>query len=318
MESKNSSLSQNQDLIHIDYILNINNHSYYIDILLRGTFMDKIRDEDLEQINQFTRDRIGINTLERYTGSQLNDFQPYILLTNFFKYVKQFSEILKEPIHHGSLMICCHCKKSGISIINFSVGSPMAALTMDLVAFIKPKATLMLGLCGGLRPEYEVGNYFNPIAAIREEGTSDAYMPKQSPSLSSFVIQRYVCDELEKRKLKYHTGVIHTTNVRFWEFNEEFKSRLKLSKAQAIEMECATLFVASYKRKFTLGALLLISDLPLNLDGIKTKKSSNFIYEKHMPDHVEKGIAILKQSILLQNKKVKGAYHRGQTKKPAS
>jgi AMP nucleosidase len=75
-------------------------------------------------------------------------------------------------------------------------------------------------------------------------------------------------------------------------------------------MECATLFAASYKRKFTLGALLLVSDLPLNLDGIKTKKRSEFVYDNYMKDHVEKGIAILKVARNMQFRHVKGAYHR--------
>ena len=110
----------------------------------------------------------------------------------------------------------------------------MAALVMDLLSFVKPKAVLMLGFCGGLRPEHKIGDYFVPIAAIREEGTSDAYMPIRCPSLSSFLIQRYVSEELERRKLTYFTGVIHTTNVRFWEFNEEFKEKLAQERVQQL------------------------------------------------------------------------------------
>jgi len=30
--------------------------------------------------------------------------------------------------------------------------------------------------------------------------------------------------------------------------------------------------------------------------GIKTKKSSEVVYKEHMPDHIEKGIAILKHA----------------------
>ncbi|MDR3492770.1 MAG: AMP nucleosidase [Gammaproteobacteria bacterium] len=255
---------------------------------------DELDKKDMEQINQFTRDRVGISTLERYTGSKVEDFQPYILLTNFYKYVKNFSETLEEPIHHGSAMVVCHSKNNGITIINYSVGSPMAALVIELLSFIKPKATLMLGMCGGLRPEYEVGNYFVPVAAIREEGTSDAYMPKQCPSLSSFLIQRYVCEELEKRKLTYSNGVIHTTNVRFWEFNEDFKKTLAIERAQAIDMECATLFTVGFARYVPVGALMLISDLPLKPGGVKTASSAAEVFKQHTVFHSEMGISVLK------------------------
>src|SRR5262249_28404536 len=113
-----------------------------------------------------------------------------------------------------------------------------------------------------------------------------------------------------QQKALYHIGITFTTNMRFWEFNEAFKTRLKATKAQAIEMECATLFAASYKRKFNLGALLLISNLPLNADALNTKKSSEAIYETYMADHVEKGISILKHARRMQEQHIKGAYHR--------
>src|SRR4029077_7933095 len=163
------------------------------------------------------------------------------------------------------------------------------ALVVDLCSFLPIKTSLLLGMCGGLRRRYQVGDYLVPVASIRGEGTSDFYFPPDVPALANFLMQKAVTEVLEKQKAVYHIGITFTTNTRFWEFNEEFKNRLKASKAQAIEMECATLFMASYKRKFTLGALLLVSDLPLDNAGIKTKKSSHFVFERYMKDHVELG-----------------------------
>lgn len=254
----------------------------------------KLTQENFDDIDSHTRDRIGISTLERYTGSSAAEFQPYILLTNFKLYVRAFAEIYKAPVHKGSVMRACHAPKDGISIIDCSVGSPTAALVVDLLSFIKPKAVIMLGLCGGLRDEYQVGDFFNPVAAIRNERTSDSYMPPQCPALSSFVLQRLACEELEKRKLKYHTGVIHTTNVRFWEFNEEFKASLASERAQAIDMECATLFIVGYARRVPIGALMLISDVPLKPGGIKTADSSKKLFEKYTGLHIDIGIEALK------------------------
>ncbi len=250
--------------------------------------------EALEQINQYSRDRVGISTLERYTGGAAADFQPYILLTNFKAYVNIFGEKTGQPVKQGSVMRACHSSQDNISIVDYSVGSPVAALIVELLSFIKPKAVLMLGMCGGLRKEYRVGDFFNPVAAIRGEGTSDSYMPPQCPALSSFVIQRYACEELERRGLTYHTGVIHTTNVRFWEFNEDFKKTLVEERAQAIDMECATLFTVGFAKRVPTGALMLISDLPLERGGIKTAESARMVFEKYTALHIDAGIAVLK------------------------
>lgn len=240
-----------------------------------------------------TRKQVGHNLIERYTGSPISHFQPYILLTNTKQYVDLFAKLFKLKTTEGSAMGACHNKSRGITIINYGVGSPVAALIAELLSFIKPKATIMLGLCGGLRNNYKEGDYFNPVAAIRDEGTSEAFMPHRCPSLSSFVIQRYICEELERHNKKYHNGVIHTTNVRFWEFKEEFKKRLREEKAQVIDMECATIFTVGFAYKIAIGALMLITDMPLKPSGIKTKGSAKKVFDKYAKEHIKIGVNTL-------------------------
>lgn len=249
-------------------------------------------------------------TLERYSGSNADAFQSNLLLTNFPRYVEHFAKIHSVEVTEGSMFKVAHAPSEDISILDFKIGSPAAALVIDLCSFLDIKAALLLGMCGGLRRRYKIGEYLVPIASIRAEGTSDFYFPSEVPSLANFLMQRAVTEVMEEEHGVHHIGITYTTNLRFWEYNDEFIERLKATRAQAIELECATLFTGSYKRKFTLGALLLISDLPLNRDQIKTKKSSEDIFQRFMPDHIEKGIKILKQAREMQSKKMKGAYHR--------
>jgi AMP nucleosidase len=253
---------------------------------------------------------IALQTLERYSGSPAAAFQSNLILTNFPRYVEYFAQSRQVPIVEGSMFKVAHCPQEEVTILDFKIGSPAAALVVDVCSFLPVRASVLLGMCGGLRRRYQVGEYLVPVAAIRAEGTSDYYFPIEVPALANFLMQKAATDVLERDNAIYHIGITYTTNMRFWEFNEEFKNRLKATKAQGIEMECATLFAASYKRKFTLGALLLISDLPLNHDGIKTKESSAKIFDTYTADHVEKGVKILKAARVLQAKKVKGAYHR--------
>lgn len=253
---------------------------------------------------------IAMQTLERYSGCSAELFQSNLILTNFPRYVEYFAQSRKVPIYEGSMFKVAHCPEEEVSILDFKIGSPAAALVVDICSFLPVRASILLGMCGGLRRRYVVGDYLVPVASIRGEGTSDFYFPIEVPALANFLMQKAVTEVLEEEKTTYHIGITYTTNTRFWEFNEEFKNRLKNTKAQGIEMECATLFAASYKRKFTLGALLLVSDLPLNKDGIKTKQSSQMIFDKYAQDHVEKGVKILKVAREMQSKKIKGAYHR--------
>ncbi|MEN9654520.1 MAG: putative nucleosidase, partial [Chlamydiota bacterium] len=246
---------------------------------------------------------IARQTLERYSGCEVGEFQSNLILTNFPRYVEYYAKTRGVPIKEGSMFKVAHNPAEEISILDFKIGSPAAALVVDICSFLPIRAGILLGMCGGLRRRYQVGEYLVPVAAIRGEGTSDSYFPVEVPALANFLMQRAVTEVLDQEKLAYHIGITYTTNTRFWEFNEEFKHRLKVTKAQGIEMECATLFTASYKRKFTLGALLLISDLPLNHNGVKTKQSSESVFEKYMAGHIETGVKVLQFARGMQLKK---------------
>ncbi len=255
-------------------------------------------------------EEVALETLERYSGSKAKEFQPLLLLTNFPKYVEYFAQKRNVSIQEGAMFKVAHDPKKEISILDFKIGSPAAALVVDICSFLPVRAAVFLGMCGGLRRRYRVGEYLVPIASIRAEGTSDYYFPPEVPALANFLMQRAVTEVLEIEKVNYHIGITYTTNMRFWEFHIPFIQNLKDSRAHGIEMECATLFSASYKKKFTLGSLLLISDLPLNRDGIKRKKSADFVFENYTSDHVEKGILVLERAKEMQFKSIKGAYHR--------
>lgn len=259
--------------------------------------------------------QIAKDTLERYSGSDIENFGSYLLLTNFSRYIRTFAEMYQVPLMEGSMFTCAHSPNLDISIVDFKLGSAAAALIVDLCSFLpKIKAALMLGMCGGLRRHYQIGDYFVPVASIRGEGTSDFYFPSEVPALANFLIQKALTNVLDQESASYHIGITHTTNIRFWEFNEPFKEKLKETKAQAIEMECATLFAASYRRKLPLGALLLISDLPLTHEGIKTKKSSKHVFDTYTSDHLLKGVHAIHSIHEMLKLKAKGAF-RGKSAK---
>jgi AMP nucleosidase len=138
-----------------------------------------------------TKSEITANWLPRYTGVPLEEFGEYILLTNFGDYVHRFAEQMGVEVK-GSDKPMQSATAEDISIINFGIGSPMAATVMDLLSAIKPKAVLFLGKCGGLKKKTKVGDLILPIAAIRGEGTSNDYMPPEIPALPSFRLQQSV------------------------------------------------------------------------------------------------------------------------------
>jgi AMP nucleosidase len=239
-----------------------------------------------------TKEDIVNNWLPRYTGTPIEVFGEYILLTNFFNYVELFAERFKVQIY-GRDRAMQTATAENITIINFGMGSPMAATVMDLLTAIAPKAVLFLGKCGGLRKITKLGDLILPIAAVRAEGTSDSYMPKEVPALPSFRLQMAVSYTIKKYELDYWTGMCFTTNRRVWEHDEAFKEYLRQIRALCIDMETATIFIVGFANKIPHGALLLVSDNPMSPDGVKTEESDKNVTANFVSYHVNIGIDAL-------------------------
>ncbi|OON67038.1 AMP nucleosidase [Hymenobacter sp. CRA2] len=239
-----------------------------------------------------TKPDIVKNWLPRYTGVPLEEFGQYILLTNFINYVEMFAKQFDVPIR-GLDKPMQTATANGITIINFGMGSPMAATVMDLLSAIKPKAALFLGKCGGLKHNTKVGDLILPIAAIRGEGTSDDYLPPEVPALPSFRLQRAVSSMIKKYEKDYWTGTVYTTNRRVWEQDDNFKEYLKQIRAMAVDMETATIFVVGFANEIPHGALLLVSDEPMTPEGVKTAESDKKVTTDYVTSHLQIGIESL-------------------------
>jgi AMP nucleosidase len=244
-----------------------------------------------------TKEGIVANWLPRYTGRTLEDFGQYIILTNFSKYLTLFSQWNDNVPIMGLDKPMQSVSAGGITMINFGMGSSVAATVMDLLSAIHPKAVIFLGKCGGLKKKNAVGDLILPIAAIRGEGTSNDYMPAEVPALPSFALQKAISTTIRDYGRDYWTGTCYTTNRRVWEHDNKFKKYLKTLRAMAVDMETATIFTTGFANKIPTGALLLVSDQPMIPEGVKTAESDSKVTEQYVETHLHIGIESLKQLI---------------------
>jgi AMP nucleosidase len=243
-----------------------------------------------------TKKEIVENWLPRYTERQLSEFTEYILLTNFTKYVELFAEHFDVEIK-GLKASMPNALSQKIMIINFGMGSANAATIMDLLSAVKPKAVLFLGKCGGLKKANKEGDFLLPIAAIRGEGTSNEYLPPEVPSLPAFSMLRAISSAIRDNGHDYWTGTVYTTNRRVWEYDDSFKDYLRKTHATGIDMETATLLTTGFVNEIPTGALLMVSDKPMEESGVKTEESDKLVTQKFAKDHVLLGIESLQQMI---------------------
>jgi AMP nucleosidase len=242
-----------------------------------------------------TKLEICKNWLPRYTGTKIEHLADHVLLTNFQTYVNRFAQIQGcLVVGQDRAMPNATCSKSNVSIINFGMGSANAATIMDLLGARQPKAVLFLGKCGGLKHSTEIGHFILPIAAIRGEGTSNDYFPPEVPAMPSFKLHKFVSQKIVEAGYDYRTGVVYTTNRRVWEHDQAFLKRLYNMKCIAIDMETATILMVGLYNEIARGALLVVSDIPITPEGVKTESGDKLVAAKWTDIHIQLGVESLK------------------------
>ena len=161
------------------------------------------------------RTDFSLARLAHYTGTRIEDFQRYILFTNYHRYVDEFVDWAAEQLGEngctalagaGGLMLterrtnarlqlsdtawrrhqmpAYHLigeNRNGITLVNIGVGPSNAKTITDHLAVLRPEAWLMIGHCGGLRPSQKIGDYVLAHAYLRDDHVLDPVLPPEIP-----------------------------------------------------------------------------------------------------------------------------------------
>ncbi|WP_263624639.1 AMP nucleosidase [Novosphingobium huizhouense] len=161
------------------------------------------------------RTDFSLARLAHYTGTRPEDFQKYVLFTNYHRYVDEFVDWAARQLDGeayvalsgaGGLYLDAHTDdararlsdtawrrhqmpayhliapdKSGITLVNIGVGPSNAKTICDHLAVLRPEAWLMIGHCGGLRPTQKIGDYVLAHAYLRDDHVLDPVLPPEIP-----------------------------------------------------------------------------------------------------------------------------------------
>ena len=246
-----------------------------------------------------TKQEIVENWLPRYTERKLEDFTKHILLLTLLNMSRYLRIILMSRF--GIEKFDAQCLGRRDYHYQFWDGKCERCYNHGFISAVMPKAVLFLGKCGGLKRANVLGDYVLPIAAIRGEGTSNEYLPPEVPSLPAFSMLRAISSAIRDHGKDYWTGTIYTTNRRVWEYDNAFKEYLRSTHATGIDMETATLLTAGFANQIPTGALLMISDKPMEEDGVKTEASDRKVTQQFVGEQVMLGVEALQQ--ILDGKK---------------
>ena len=251
-------------------------------------------DHTLKKVFLFGPERaeLSIQRLEHYTGTQAEQFQRYVLLTNYQMHMEAFHEMFPDCItpKPGVQMPAYHQltdNNDGVSIVNIGVGPSNAKNFTDHLAVLRPDAMLMVGHCAGVRNHQEIGDFVLASGYMRADHVLDELLPRSVPIAPSFLLNRYRAKVLDDRDLPYRFGAVYTTADRNWELAlSGALLHLRSSRSIAVDMESATVTANGFRYRIPSATLLCVSDKPLH-GKPKLPGSAQSFYAETKRQHLE-------------------------------
>ncbi len=282
-------------------------------------------------LSLFTAERVdySLHRIRHYCATDPEYFQPFILFTNYQRYVDEFIEFGLEEVKAGKAemlvepgnritgadgkpscppiakppqMPAYHLVRKdgspGVTLVNMGVGPSNAKTITDHLAVLRPHVWLMIGHCGALRRTQRLGDYVLAHAYLRDDNVLDDVLPPSIPLPTIAEVQlaltKAVQEEtgIDQSQLKQHlrTGTVVTTGDRNWELRfEQIAKRLNQSRAIAIDMESATVAANGYRYRVPYGTLLCASDKPLHGE-IKLPGMADAFYQERVGQHLAIGL----------------------------
>ena len=245
------------------------------------------------------RIEISLNRLEHYTGTDPEDFQRYILFTNYDMHVDVFQKMFPDcvtPAREGVQMPAYHHKldnNKGVTLINIGVGPSNAKTITDHVAVLRPDAMIMVGHCGGLRNHQDIGDFVLATGFMRNDGVLDDVLPLNIPITPNYLMNVFLKEVLDKYNRNHRMGTIFTTANRNWEFiKRRTVEQIHMSRSIAVDMESATVATNGYRYRIPNATMLCVSDKPLHGQPKLSDDAQEF-YEDSKQLHVEMAVEVL-------------------------
>jgi len=267
----------------------------------------------------FTAPRVDLSLqrLTHYSGTQAEDFQNFVIFTNYQFYIDEFIKIGEalaakgedykgfvqpDPLKRIPQMPAYHLTRpegDGITMINIGVGPSNAKTITDHVAVLRPHAWLMLGHCAGLRSSQSLGDYVLAHGYLREDHILDHDVPCDIPIPALAEIQIALQDAVAEvtgeqgydLKKVMRTGTVATTDDRNWELGAAIyqNRRLSQSRAIAMDMESGTIAANGFRFRVPYGTLLCVSDKPLH-GQLKLPGMADTFYRERVDQHLQIGL----------------------------
>jgi len=156
-----------------------------------------------------------------------------------------------------------------VSVTSTGIGNPSAAIAIEELRAVGADTFIRVGTSGGMQPNQTPGDLAIITGSIRDEGTSNHYLPIEFPAVASLDVVSALRTAAEKLGYKTHLGISHSKDSYYGQMSPErmpvaayLQDRWKAwvqGVAICAEMESAILLTLGAVYRLRVGSVTLIA-----------------------------------------------------------
>ncbi len=155
-----------------------------------------------------------------------------------------------------------------VSVTSTGIGGPSASIAVEELIHCGADTFVRVGTSGGMQPQVRGGELVVATGAIRAEGTTREYAPREYPAVADYDVVTALKESAAALGLTAHLGVVHCKDNFYgqhspqtmpvsYELENKWRAWLDCG-ALASEMESAALFIVGSVRRVRTGSVLLV------------------------------------------------------------
>jgi uridine phosphorylase len=199
----------------------------------------------------------------RLLGLKSDSLGPYALIPGPKERSQRLLGSLKNPTKNFTFldyeMYTGTIDGKRVTVGNGGRYAPDTAMTTELLCAAGAESLIRIGSCGSLQDHVKIGDLVIVTRAIRGEGTTSYYVPKNFSTVAHPDMINALKTAAESMGLRYHLGWVFTTDALFQE-TPELIEELNQQKISSIDMVTSTFLTIAQLRNKKAGAILAVSD----------------------------------------------------------
>jgi uridine phosphorylase len=163
-----------------------------------------------------------------------------------------------------------------LSVCSTGIGSPSTAIAVEELAAIGARVFIRVGTTGSIQPEVGFGDLVIATGAVRDEGTTSAYVPTTYPAVADHDLVHRMLEAGRGMNQRVHAGIVRSHDALYADLHAADQPRhAELEQAFEIwrqahvlcnDMESSTIFTLCAIRGLRGGSILTVVNEPGETD----------------------------------------------------